>query len=124
MALSKTAQAPVASQSLLAGAADVVSVSQSVNYGVSVEASIANGGTGPTVGCDVYLQVDAGANGFVELGGSRQTAGLTANTTYRFRYDLGVGEGGGNWPNYKIGFGGNTGQAVTIQADGSTTTAL
>jgi len=122
MALTKSTQTVQASASN-AGAATTISSSFAINYGVSGVAQITNGGTGPTVGCDFVLEVsnDGGTTWFEW---SRQTAPITASTTYYFPFAFGVAGLGGDFGHYRTKFTGNTAQAVTIQADAETTTVL
>lgn len=121
MALTKTAQSVQASASNGAGST-TNSNAFDVNYGVSGVAVVTNGGTGPTVGCDVVVQVsNDGGTTWIEW--SRQTAGTTSSATYRFPFALGIGAGG-DWGKYRVQFTGNTGQAVTVQADAQTTANL
>jgi hypothetical protein len=122
MALTKSAQSVQASATN-AAAATTTSSSFAINYGVSGVAKIINGGTGPTVGCDFVIEVsnDGGTTWFEW---SRQTAGVTASTTYTFPFALGIGGTGGDFGHYRTKFTGNTGQSVTVQADAETTTAL
>jgi hypothetical protein len=124
MALTKTQQAPQASTSRAAGAATTTSAWYPIGYGVSVVARMTNGATGPTVGCSFWVDLSAdGAIPIITLPAVLHpiTSGLA--TTYG-PYDLGVGVGGGNFAYYRTNFGGNTGQAVTVQADAQTTAGL
>jgi hypothetical protein len=122
MALARTAQAPQASASN-AAAATTTGSSFAINYGVSGVATIINGGTGPTIGCDFVLQVsnDGGSTWFEW---SRQTAGTTNGATYAMPFALGVCGLGGDFGHYRTVFTGNTAQTVTVQADAETTTGL
>lgn len=121
MSLSKTGQTPQASASNGAGSTTNGS-SQAINYGVSGVGKVTNGGTGPTVGCDFVIEVsnDGGTTWFEW---SRQTAGTTSSTAYLFPFALGIGSGG-DFDHYRTKFTGNTGQAVTIEADAETTVTL
>jgi hypothetical protein len=121
MALTKTAQAVQASASNAAGAT-TTSAAFPIGYGVSGVAQVANGGTGPTIGCDFVLELsnDGGTTWFEW---SRQTAGTTASTTYRFAFALGIGAGG-DFGHYRARFTGNTAQSITCQCDAETTAAL
>lgn len=122
MTLARTAQAPQVSATNTAGSTTTGSAF-AINYGVSGVAQIVNGGTGPTVGCDFILEVsnDGGGTWFEW---SRQTAGTTASTTYRFSFALGVAGAGGDFGHYRTKFSGNTAQSVTVEADAETTTSL
>lgn len=124
MALTKssTARAVVASASNSAGGT-TNSSAQTVGYGVSGVAKITNGGTGPTVSCKAYLQFSAdGTNWF----GSMLVAdgGTTASAVTERAYTVAPGGAFGDWTNYRVQFTGNTGQAVTVQADDSYTSAV
>ncbi len=123
MALTRSAQTPQASASN-AAAATANSAALAIGYGVSGIASITNGGTGPTIGCSFNLQVanDGGAGTWFTI--SSQTAGTTAAGVYTFPFSIGVGGANGDWGHYRTQFTGNTGQAVTVQADAESTTAL
>jgi hypothetical protein len=121
MALTKSAQAAQASTSNAAGATTTGS-GFSTNYGVSGVAKITNGGTGPTVGCDFVIEVsnDGGTTWFEW---SRQTAVVTSSAVTLFPFRLTIGNGG-DFDTYRTKFTGNTGQAVTVQADAESTTAV
>ncbi len=122
MALARTAQVTQASASNTAGSTTNGSAF-AVNYGISGVATVINGGSGPTLGCDFVVQVsDDGGTTWYEW--SRQTAGTTASTTYTFPFALGVCGLGGDFGHYRSVFTGNTGQTVTIQANAETTTSL
>ncbi len=122
MALTKSTQSVQASASN-AAAATTTSSSFAINYGVAGVALITNGATGPTVACDFVVEMsnDGGTSWFEW---SRQTAGVTNAGVYRFPFTFGVGGGGGDWDHYRTKFTANTAQAVTVQADACTTTAL
>jgi hypothetical protein len=122
MALSKSVTAPQASASNGAGST-TTSSSITVNYGVSIIAQVLNGGTGPTIGCSVNLQATTdGGTTWITM--DSRTAGTTNGANYAFRFDLGVCGAGGDWATVRVQFTGNTGQAVTVQADASSTTSL
>src|SRR4051794_4313013 len=114
MALSKSSQSPQASASNAAGAT-ATSSAQATSYGVSGVAMVTNGGTGPTVACDFVIEVsnDGGTSWFEW---SRQTASATSSAVTRFPFQLGIGTGA-DFGHYRTKFTGNTGQAVTVQAD-------
>ena len=121
MALSKTAQTVQASASNTAGSTTTSSAFD-INYGVSGVATIANGGTGPTVACDFVIELSSdGGTTWYEW--SRQTAGTANSTTYRFPFALGIGTGG-DFAKYRVKFTGNTAQTVTVQCDAQTTASL
>jgi hypothetical protein len=122
MSLTRSVTQPQASASN-AAAGTTNSSSITVNYGVSIEAQVTNGGSGPTVGCTVNLQATTdGGTTWITI--DSKLAGVVANTTYSFRFDLGVCGAGGDWGTVRVQFTGNTGQAVTVQADASSTTSL
>ncbi len=125
MALTKSA-ASIAIQASASNTSGSTTTSSSflIGYGMSVVAKITNGGTGPTVPCGVTLQVSADNATFYNTDDVR-TAGITASIVYVFKFDLGVGGvNGGDWAYGRLVFTGNTAQTVTVQADGSSTTAL
>lgn len=121
MALIKAAQAAQAPASNAAGTT-TTGPALAINYGVSGVAVVANGATGPDAGCDFVVEMsnDGGATWFEW---SRQAAGTTASTAWRFPFGFGPGGNGGDWDHYRVAFGGNTGQDVTVQADAMTTTS-
>jgi hypothetical protein len=121
MALTKSYTAIQASTSNAAGATTDSSAA-TINYGLSIIAKVTNGATAPTVGCDVVLQVREAAGTWREY--DRRTAGTGSNGVYSFVFNLGVGGAGGDWYEARIEFTGNTVQAVTVQADAESTTAL
>lgn len=118
----RSAQAPQASASN-AAAGTTTGSSFAINYGVSGLAQITNGGSGPTIGCDFVIQVsnDGGSTWFEW---SRQTANTTSSAVNLFQFELGASSPGLGWDHYRTVFTGNTAQAVTVQADASTVTAL
>lgn len=123
MALTREQQAPQASTSRAGGAATTSSAWLAIGYGVAIAAKITNGATGPTVGCSFWVDVspDGGTTVF-----SRQAVlhPITNSLSTTYFVDLGVGGNGGDWTHYRTNFGGNTAQAVTVQADASRTTGL
>jgi hypothetical protein len=125
MALTKdtTAQSLLASTSNSAGGT-TNSSAITVGYGCSIIATITNGGTGPTVACTATLQVSADNSTWYSTDDARP--GSTTNSgVYTFKFDLGVGGvDGGDWKYARIQFSGNTGQAVTVSAVGSSTSAV
>jgi hypothetical protein len=122
MALTKSIQTAQASASNGAGST-TTSAAFATNYGVSGVAMVTNGGTGPTVACDFVIEVsnDGGSSAWFEW--SRQTASATASAVTRFPFQLGIGTGA-DFGHYRTKFTANTAQAVTVQADAETTTAL
>jgi hypothetical protein len=122
MSLSRSVTQPQASASN-AAAGTTNSSSITVNYGVSIVAQVTNGGTGPTVGCTVNLQATTdGGTTWVTI--DSRLAGTANSANYSFRFDLGAGGAAGDWATVRVQFTGNTGQAVTVQADASSTTSL
>ena len=85
--------------------------------GCLITAEITNGGTGPTVGCDFVVEVSNDNSDFMEF--ARATAGLTAGTTYTFQVELPI-----SVMYARVLFGGNTGQDVTVEADGHKISAV
>ncbi len=125
MALTKSA-ASIAVQASASNTAGATTTSSSflIGYGFSVIAKITNGGTGPTIPCGVTLQVSADNSTFYNTDDVR-TASVTASAVFTTKFDLGVGGvNGGDWAYGRLVFTGNTAQTVTVQADGSSTTAL
>ena len=123
MSLSKSYSALQASASNGAGST-TNSSNLTVGYGASIIARVTNGATGPTAGCTVNLQVttDGGTTWVTALS---VLAGTAGGTTYAFLFTLGVGgESVGDWATARVQFTGNAAQAVTVQADASSTTSV
>jgi hypothetical protein len=122
VALTKTAQAVQASTSNSAGGT-TTSAAFAINYGVSGVAVVTNGGTGPNNGCDFVIEVsnDGGTTWFEW---DRRTAPKDDSAVTRIPFGLGVGGSGGDMDKYRVKFTGNTGQAVTVQADAMTTAGV
>lgn len=124
MPLTKSATArPVqASATNSIGGTTTTNPGLAINYGVSGVAVITNGGTGPSTECQVRVDFSADNStwviGYVIGGG-----GTTANAVTRIPYTFAPMGAGGDWAYYRLVFTGNTGQAVTVQADDSTTTS-
>ena len=89
-------------------------------YKASILALIINGATGPTVACTatVDLSPDNGTTVYPGAGGSFQ-AGITASTTYAAEFSLPE-----DTMYARVVFTGNTGQAVTVQADATKLTGI
>ena len=86
--------------------------------GGTVNATVINGATGPTVGCDCVVQTSAdGGTTFREY--SRQTAPTTALQATTFNVPILPG-----FPLARVVFAGNTGQAVTVEAFGAEETSI
>ncbi len=120
MALTKSGQAVQASASNSAGGT-TTSSGFSIGYSASGVASIANG-TAPTVGCD-FIEELSNDGGTTWYEWRRRTAGIVASTTYRFAWGYTLGDGG-DFDKYRHKFNGNATNAVTVQSDGESTTAL
>jgi hypothetical protein len=88
-------------------------------YTAKLLAKVTNGGTGPTVGCTVRVDLspDNGTTVYTGAGGSF-TAGLTASTAYAASFNV-----DGHMYARAV-FTGNTGQDVTVQADIEKLTAI
>lgn len=78
---------------------------------------VTNGATGPTVGCDARIEVSNDNSDWWEV--FRATAGVANSGVYIWLVDL---------PDSilysRTVFGGNTGQSVTVEADGHKITAV
>ena len=111
-------------QASASNAANSTTTSSSIqiNYGISIIAQITNGVTPPTVACSVICQVSPDNTTWFTY--DTRTAGVTSSIDYSFSFNLGVGGVGGDWLYARVQFTGNTGQAVTVQADASTSTNL
>lgn len=121
MALTKSSQTPQASASNAAGGTTTGS-GLAINYGVSGVAVITNSGTGPTVACSVYIDFSSNNTDWFN-GPAIGVGGIANSEVTRVPFALGIGAGG-DWNYYRVRFTGNTGQAVTVQADAHTTTGL
>jgi hypothetical protein len=76
-----------------------------------VTSVIVNGATGPTVGCDFIVQVSVDSSTWRQY--ARMTAGTTNSTTYTFAVLVPA-----SCLYVRSVFTGNTGQAVTVAAEG------
>lgn len=117
MAAAKTGTNVVSSQTSSAGSAqDAVNsgdIDVSTKYEAGLSGKVTNGGTGPTLGCVVNIYISRDTTNYTLF--QTFTAGLTASAVYPFAVSL------PDWALHaKIGFGGNTGQAVTVVADSQT----
>lgn len=123
MALTRSQQTPQASTSRAAGAATTSSSWLAIGYGVAIAGKITNGATGPTIGCSFWADVSPdGGTTVISLPAALHP--VTANLVSTYLVHLGIGGAGGDWTHYRTNFGGNTAQAVTVQADASSTTAI
>lgn len=93
------------------------SVDLTAALGCLITAEITNGGTGPTVGCDFVVQVSNDNSDWMEF--CRMTAGVTSSTTYTFQVELPISA-----MHARTVFTGNTGQDVTVKADGHKISAV
>jgi hypothetical protein len=121
MALAKSSQTTVSAQPAAAGT-PVLGNALALNYGVSGIAKITNGATPPTIACGFYLDFSVDGTNWV-TGPLIGLADTVANSVTYIPFALGIG-GGADWAYYRGRFAGNTVQAVTVQADASTTTGL
>lgn len=81
----------------------------STTFGGLLTAKVTNGGTGPTLGCDVVIEVSAnGGTTWYET--MRVTGGTVANTAYSWGFVV------SDAMRVRVTFTGNTGQGVTIEA--------
>lgn len=90
------------------------------SYSASILAKITNGGTGPTIGCTVRVDLspDNGTTIYSGAGGS-YTAGVTASGVFQALFDMPE-----STMYARTVFTGNTAQAVTVQADVTALTAI
>lgn len=115
MALGKT-DVSVADTAVAAGTTEgspVASSAIAVGYGLAGVLRVANGGTGPTIGASVAVQVrpnTSGGSDWRYWAGPFQ-AGIAASTNYEFPFSVPVEVAEAR----VIAFG-NTGQAVTLNA--------
>lgn len=94
----------------------------STGYGVTAVGKIVNGATAPTTPCAAY--VDYSADNSTWISGPMIAVGdLVASSTTPFAITLGIGSGA-DFAYYRIRFTGNTGQAVGVGYDDSTTTGI
>jgi len=124
MSLTKAYQAVQASASN-AAAGTTTSGYQAIGYGTTLVCMVTNGATGPTIACSVYVDfaTDGSGTNLIQTAITLGTAGVANNGIYRFTIGLGIGNEG-DAPYYRVRFTGNTAQAVTVQADAWSTTAL
>jgi hypothetical protein len=80
-------------------------------------ALVTNGGTAPTIGCDVVVQISTDGAAWKEY--TRQTAGLAINGVYPFAVEIPPGV-----MKARVQFTGNTVQPVTVEAFGQELTSI
>ena len=90
----------------------------STAIGGTVNATVTNSATGPTVGCDCVVQTSLDG-GTTWRDYSRQTAPTTASQATTFNVPISPGV-----PLARVVFTGNTGQAVTVEAFGAEETSI
>jgi hypothetical protein len=120
MAATKTATTVVSSQSSAAGSAiNAVTGSQDLTtaYGAIVTAKVTNGATGPTVACTVELDYSNDNTNWKVASSNLAQTGNSVVTTFVFYIPPQV-------MYYRIGFGGNTAQAVTVEAQSAALTGI
>lgn len=122
MALAKTAQDVLASQSNSAGGT-TTSAAFACGYGVSILATITNGATGPTLPCAAIVEVRKSGGTFREWRRATQYD-LTASAVNLLPINLGLGGEGADFDEYRVKMTGNTVQAVTVQVDAEATTGI
>lgn len=111
------AHATVAAQASASNAAAGTTTGEWIDltaaYKASVLVKITNGGTGPTVGCtaSIDLSPDNGTTVYAGAGGA-YLAGIVASGVYAAEFSLPE-----DTMYMRTVFTGNTGQAVTVQAD-------
>lgn len=123
MALTKTKSVIVASASNAAGATTRGTLDVRTKDGGVVTLKITNGATGPTVQCEgrVLISHDEGATPAAASAGAdwktawRFGGGVTANAVTEQVFEFGPGV-----QHVEIEFTGNTGQAVTVEAEATT----
>lgn len=109
MASTKTSRTIQASASNSAGGTtNGTELDLSTKYGALVCGKITNGGTGPTVGCDMVVYVGESTGTKREF--RRMTAGTTNSGVYEFCVEIPPSVMFVN-----VTFTGNTGQAVTVE---------
>lgn len=118
MAATKSGTVLQTSASNAAGATkNSTAIDLSTAYGAVITALITNGGTGPTLPCAATLQISP--DGSTWKTWAQGTAGLTASAAYSFAWEV---------PppvmQARVSFSGNTGQAVTVEAQAQALTSL
>lgn len=121
MALTKAGSNVVASASSAAGsAADAVNsgdIDLTGAYEAVISGKVTNGATGPTIGCTVNVYISRDTTNYMLF--QTIVTGVTNSAVYPFAFIL-----PDSALHAKIGFGGNTAQAVTVVADSQTITAI
>lgn len=118
MAASKTSRTILTSTSNSAGGTtNGTELDLSTKYGALVCGKITNGGTGPTVGCDMVVYVGEATGTKREF--SRQTAPTTNSAVTEFCVEIPAAAMFVN-----VTFTGNTGQAVTVECYAQELTSL
>lgn len=118
MAATKTGSTIQSSASNTAGSTTTSSsLDLTTAYGAGIMAKITNGGTGPTVGCTVTINVSSDNSTWKYF--QAATAGVANSAVYAFAFDLPP------WVMYaQAVFTGNTGQTVTVEAFAETLTGI
>lgn len=121
MAVTKSGSNVVSSQSSSAGsAADAVNsgdIDLTGAYEAVLSGKVTNGGTAPTIGCTINVYISRDTTNYMLF--ASLVTGLTNIAVYPFAFVLPDAA-----LHAKIGFGGNTAQAVTVVADLQTITAI
>lgn len=120
MAATKTGAVLVASQSCAAATAvnGITGTKDlTVAYGATITARVTNGATGPTIGCTVEVDVSTDNSTWRQF--AQVVAGTTNSAVNDFAFVI---------PETvlyaRLGFGGNTAQAVTVEGYVHTLTAI
>jgi hypothetical protein len=118
VATTKTSGSLQASASNAAAATTTSStLDASTGYGAIITSKITNGGTGPTVACTATLNVSP--DGTTWYFWTSQTASTTASAVATMPFEVPM-----HAIKAQIVFTGNTGQAVTVEAQYQMTTAI
>jgi hypothetical protein len=105
----KTARTLQASATNTAGSTTTgTALDLTTKFGGLATLVVTNGGTGPTVACDAILETSRDNTNWYEF--SRQTAGVTASTTYTFNVEIPIGI-----MYLRSKFTSNTAQSVTVE---------
>jgi hypothetical protein len=130
MALTKTAQTPISSQSLAVGASALQSSWLPINYGAGIVVAVSctslpAAGT-PTMYVEV-AQDSSGTGAKLAYGPVSMTPTATGTTVGSFAsasVNLGVGGNGGDWSHYRVTITPPTTNNVTVEVQAMTTTQL